>query len=148
MCLSAIDAANLAQQLKKAGSKSQLLGISWSQTNDLLEHGGRAVEGMVLISVYRNDNKSEQLVAFEKAYKDRYHDEPSFPSMLGYDAINVLIEGLQNSDAKTPENIKKAILTQGEFDGVAYPIRINKFGDSIGNFKLVKVKDNLFTSLN
>lgn len=147
MCLSALDGANLAQQLRKAGSNASFIGVSWTQTNDLLEHGGRAVEGMVLVSLPEKSETTGAHREFENKYRDKFNTPPSFPAFLGYDAASTILLGMQKAKSLTPEAVKKAIISQGEIKGLSDTITINKFGDVKGHYDLVQVHNNKFDYL-
>lgn len=144
-CLSAIDAAALAQKLTINKVKTKLLGVSWTQTNDLLEHGGRAVEGMVLISI--GNKRGESFPAFEKEYISRYHQDPSFPIILGYNAISVLLAGMEKSKTLEPNDVKNTILKQQTFEGLDGPVTFDRFGDANRTFTLVKVVNNRYKQI-
>lgn len=149
LCMSALDAAYLAQQLKTIHFKpKQYYGISWTQTNDLLTHGGEAVEGMILIAVFKSDKNKHEVKSFKSQYESRYGKEASFPSILGYTAVSVLIKGLENSESLSPIEVKKTILKKSPYQILDSPININSFGDALGNYSLVKVKNNYFVPLN
>ncbi|WP_031480713.1 ABC transporter substrate-binding protein [Maridesulfovibrio frigidus] len=144
MCLSAIDAANLAQQIRKLDSDIPFFGVSWSQSNDLLPHGGRAVEGMVLSSTQFYGQPSAAMVAYRKQYFSRYKQAPSFVSDLLWDGTSLMLMGIERSEELTPEGVKKAILSIEGFQGLSQPVRFDKFGDVLDGYYLVKVQDGKF----
>lgn len=144
-CLSAVDAANLAQQLRKIGSKQALLGVSWSQTDDLLLHGGRAIEGMVLISTREYGAENAELKALHKAYSDRYKKTPSFVASKGYDAVTMLVLGLRKADSLTPDAVKQAMLDNG-FQGTEGWRELDEFGDALTGYHLVTVRDGQYVN--
>lgn len=137
--LSAIDAATMAQLVRKKDKKVQFYGVSWSQTNDLLTNGGRSVEGMHLVSVFTNKVKSQRYKYFESNYRKKYYADPSFPGYRGYDAFSVLADGMEAAKDLTPTAVKSAILTKKKFDGLDAPIEIDGFGDVVGGYSMVKV---------
>lgn len=144
MCLSATDAANLAQQLKKNRSKTNLFGVSWTQTNDLVRYGGRAVEGMHLISIFKNRVKTVKHSEFEKRYVGKYGGKPSFVSIRAFDATGVLVDAMRNSKELTPGAVKKRILKTKLFKGLDSDIVFDEYGDVAGNYTIVKVKNGSF----
>lgn len=147
MCLSALDGANLAQQLRKVGSNASFIGVSWTQTNDLLEHGGRAVENMVLVSMPEKAEHSQGHQDFDKRYREKFNAPPSFAAFLGFDAISTLLLGMQKVQSITPEGVKESILNLGEIEGIAETITMNSFGDIEGHYDLVQVQQNAFNYL-
>lgn len=146
MCLAAIDAANLSQQLRKLGSDMHLVGVSWAQTDDLILHGGRAVEGMALVATRNYSAPTEAFISFNQQYKDRYKTTPSFAGGRAYDGMGLLIEGMRLADEITPTKVKKAILTLGTYQGLSSPIHINEYGDSPGAYTMVIVQNGKYVT--
>lgn len=145
LCMSALDAAHLAQQLRKIGFNPDLYGISWTQTNDLLSQGGEAVEGMILIAALTPKDDGPAMYAFEAEYQRRYGSEASFTSVLGYRGMYVLLKGMESAESLKQQDIKRAIIEQSEYQALGATISINRFGDSQGSFSLVQVNNNIFT---
>jgi branched-chain amino acid transport system substrate-binding protein len=144
LILSATDAASIAQQLKKIESKTNLYGVSWTQTNDLIKYGGKAVEGMHLVSILRNKEKTKAHVDFDQKFIQKYSTDPSFICVLAYDAIDVLIKGMKNADSLTPDAVKKSILAIKTFQGLDSSIVFDEFGDVAGQCSLVIIKNGSF----
>lgn len=149
LCLSAFDSANIAQQLHKVGSTAMILGGSWAQTNDLLQHGGRTVEGMVLVAMYKKPVKeTSRYSKFKRDYYERYNHKPSFTSVSGFDASNVLFKGMQLAKEISPTEVKHEIIQKGEFESLHDKIKIDENGDAIGVYQVVKVNNNAFEIIN
>lgn len=143
-CLSAVDAANLAQNLKKIGLSPQLLGVSWSQTDDLLLHGGRAVEDMVLISTRQYGVENTLLEKFRKQFKERFKKEPSFVNVKGYDGMTLLQYGLEHAPELTPSQVRKTLLEAKDVQGAEKDLSLDQYGDSLSGYFLVKVTNGQF----
>lgn len=149
LCLSAFDSANIAQQLHKVGSTAKLLGGSWAQTNDLLQHGGRTVEGMVLVAMHQKQAKeTARYSKFKEEYYLRYNHEPSFTSVSGFDAANVLFEAMHLAKNISPTEVKREIIQKGEFESLHGKIQIDEYGDAVGAYKIVQVVNNTFEDIN
>ncbi len=145
--VSAIDLAMLAQQIRREGSPIKIYGVGWAKTPDLIQHGGRAVEGIILVGVFENPRKSSRYLAFEKSYTEKYGHPPSFIYEAGYEAASVLIEGMRMSRWMNPESVKRAILEKGRFDGLQEPIRFDRFGDVDRSYTLFSVQKGRFVVL-
>lgn len=147
MCLSAIDAANLSQQIRKLGSSVQLIGVSWSQTEDLIQQGGKAVEGMLLVSTRSYGNPTKALVTFQKQYEARHMVTPSFAAGRGYDAMGLLADAMKKAVDINSEEVKKAILGIADYQGVDGPVQLDQFGDSLSGYSMVVVKNAKFVGV-
>lgn len=145
LCMSALDAAYLSQQLKKISFRSDLYGISWTQTNDLLTHGGESVEGMILIAALDLEKKDHAMDEFKSEYQSRYGREASFTSVLGYSAAHILLQGMMDADSLKIPDVKYSIIKKSEGQVLGRIISLNSFGDSQGGYSLVQVKNNKFT---
>ncbi len=116
-----LDAALLAQQVRRLDSDVQLAASEWAATSRLTEMGGRAVEGMSIASFLDEDNQSPPYVAFLEAYRKRFGSEPSFGGLTGFDAANVVLNGLaRKRDGETMRDYLRRAPTvpaaQGPFD--------------------------------
>lgn len=144
MCLAAVDAANLAQQLRKLGSDATFLGVSWAQTEDLILHGGRAVEGMVLVATrnYGEANPVEE--QFTADYLTRYKSQPSFAGAKGYDAMGLLAQGMEEAKSLNPAAVKQAVLAIRNYPGAEKDITLDEYGDTLRGYSFVTVKDGRY----
>ncbi|MCP4111541.1 MAG: amino acid ABC transporter substrate-binding protein [Desulfobacteraceae bacterium] len=141
---SGIDAAALCQQIQKTGSKIKIFGSSWVKTNDLLEHGGKSVEGILLVSAYESREKTAEYLEFEKQYLFRFKKKPNFVSSLSYEAAQVIFSGIQNSRSTDPKGVKMAILKTKHFKGLEETFTINEFGDAVRKFSAFVVREGKF----
>lgn len=144
MCLAALDAANLSQQLRKIGCTMQFYGVSWSQTTDLIQHGGRAVEDMVLVATRKYGIVSPELARFNADYIARYKTNPSFAAIRGYDAFSLIARGIQDAQKTTPSLVKKTILNLDEFYGLSSRMELDEYGDVRSGYFLVRVSGGVF----
>ncbi len=87
---SGIDAASLCQQIRKIDLAIKIYGSSWVKTNDLIEHGGKSVEGVSLVSAFEGAEKTEDYLTFQEQYKSVYKGDPTFVSVQSYVAIQVV----------------------------------------------------------
>ncbi len=145
---SGIDAGELAQQIRKIDSNIQLYGSNWVKSGKIIEVGGRSVEDMIISSNYERDEKTELYKNFSRKFQEKYKAKPNFTSIYGYEAIFVLANGMITSKSTVPEKIKKAILSQGEFQGIEETFRINRFGDVERAKSLVQIQDGQFVRIN
>lgn len=81
----AVDSARLAQLVRKQEEGLPLIAAEWASTDQLIELGGKAVEGMLLISQFNIDDRSPNFLAFRERYKQHYGREPAFASVLSHD---------------------------------------------------------------
>jgi len=141
---SAIDGAELCQQLAKKRSKILIVGPIWMRTKDLIEHGGRSVEGVKFVSQYDRKVKTQKYLNFIKQYKKLFGVQPSFSSFYAYEATSILLTAMKQAKEVTPVAVKKEILTTKGYDGLQEPILFDQYGDVQRKESITKVKNGAF----
>ena len=141
---SAIDAGLFCQQSRKQNFKLPVFAPMWTMTNDFIQAGGADVEGAYLISQVDLESETALYVAFQKAYRERYKEIPSFASILSYDAVMVAAAAIQEAGTTSTEPVKDAILRLGEFSGLQESIKMDSFGDVKNSYYLYRVQNGTF----
>lgn len=134
-----MDSALLCQQLRKLSTDVQITLADWGATERLLELGGKAVEGITVIQVFDRNSKAPAYLAFRTAYVQRYKQEPGFPGVFSYDAIQVILTALKTQ--KDGQSLKSAILAEREFKGLQEKFSFDDYGDvkrSMASISVVK----------
>lgn len=142
-----IDAASLAQQVRKRASGIQLYGSRWAKSGHIINDGGRAVEGMVLVSNYSEKRKSDKFKKFVEDYKQRFGEEPNFPQFYTYDAMYLLKQAVEEANSLKSDEIKEAILFISRFQGLDAVVEIDKYGDAWRPYAMVKIVNGEFEDL-
>lgn len=141
----ALDTAMICQQLRKLGSNLPVISSGWGNTPDLIQHGGTAVEGVIVSQTYDYESLYEPYQKFKKAFAGRFGKDPDFGSIFGYEAARLLIQALSQDDAQ--ENLKAALLRQKRLNGLQGEIRMDKYGDATCKRFLITVKDGQFRTM-
>lgn len=144
MISQATDTAFIAQRINQENKTLDLYSVSWSMTKDLIRYGGKTVERMHLIGIYKLDEPSSTYLSFDNAFYEKFSYEPSFISILTYDTFNVLIEGMIASDELSVANVKETILSIEKFPGLEDPIVMDQYGDSKRNYLMYEVINGKF----
>ncbi len=123
---SAADAGRLAQQVAKLAPGLPMTASGWAVNEALLELGGQAVDGMVLVQPYNAGDTSPRYRAFQEAYTERFGRPPAYSAMISFDAVTVLAEALDRR--KPEESPRDAILRNGPYQGLQETIWFNHTG--------------------
>ncbi|MBV7276247.1 ABC transporter substrate-binding protein [Clostridium sp. PL3] len=124
-----IDTAFIAQRSRIIGWQVPLFTSSWAPTENLINNGGEAVEGMKFEQAYGWLIKQpKEFNNFQAGYQARFGNKPSFGSALAYDATMVLADALRKTGGKS-EGLKQELLKIRDFPGVLGPFSFDKFGD-------------------
>ncbi len=124
------EVVQIAKELERAGSRTQLLLPPWPLTLDLLQNGGKAVEGAVAVSIADLEFRSPAGKNFVKQYLAEYGEQPSFTALFGYEASAMLRTTLATGIRPTPRLVKDKILALHEFEGLQGTIRFDAHGDA------------------
>jgi branched-chain amino acid transport system substrate-binding protein len=139
-----LDTIRLCQQLRKPAPNLPLMATVWAATEELVELGGRDVEGLYLAQLFDREDTTPRYQAFRAAYQQRFHQEPGFVSLAAYDAVNVALDALDRR--ATGQSLKDALL-QGSFTGVQQAIRFDRFGDASRQSRIAVIRQGQFVML-
>ncbi|MDC6166147.1 ABC transporter substrate-binding protein [Paucibacter sp. XJ19-41] len=84
---SAPEAALTAQALRRIRPALQLAVSPWGANKSLLEYGGRAIEGALVLQALDLDDESPAFVDFKKRYQARFGDPPGTAAVQSYDSL-------------------------------------------------------------
>lgn len=144
----AVDAARLAQQVRKLDARRPILVVEWAATEELIELGGQAVEGVELLQLYDRDDQSPRYAAFREAYSRRFKEPPGYASVAGHDAATVLLSALDRSPGTDTlpgqAALKDALRQKGPFDGLQQRIAFDVNGDTTRRAFFVTVRGGRF----
>jgi len=122
-----LDAALIAQQVRKHDPQVVLAASEWAATSKLTELGGRAVEGMSLASFLDESDTSPRYLAFHDSYRARFGGEPSFAGLTGFDAANTVIEAIEK---RPPDQTLRDYLSSSRHvPGAQGAFEFDRFGD-------------------
>ena len=138
----AVDAARITQQLRKADSETKVLVVEWAGTQQLIELGGKAVDGVEVLQIFDKFGKSENYLRFVDDYRRRFGGEPSFSSIIAYETASIVIDVMRKM--KSGDDLKAAILANGPYEGLQQTLAIDRFGDTRRNSYFVAVRGSEF----
>lgn len=125
----AVDAARLTQLLRKQRADLPILVSEWAASEQLLELGGQAVEGVELIQLYDRHDQSARFTRFTQRYEKQFREMPGFGSVGGHDAATAVLDALRRKAHAM--SLKDALRTQGPFDGLQQPVAFDVNGDNL-----------------
>ena len=144
---SPIDTALLAQNLKRTAPDLQLFTTPWAVAKELIENGGKAVEGLRFYAPYVSESKAPGYLNFVQAYKNRFSEAHTHVSVFNYEAVKMVVKGLENAASEAPVDVKTALLELDNFSGLQTDFRLDRNGDAGRPLFLHQVQDRKFTPL-
>lgn len=142
-----MDTALIAQRIRLMGWKTQLFTTSWSQTETLINNGGKAVEGIKFEQAYALTSKSNAFINFKSRYKDRFGNAPTFGAVLSYEATMALAEALKNTRGKA-KGLREELIKINDLPGLIGNLSFDEFGDVERPFYLGTIRNGKFIILN
>jgi branched-chain amino acid transport system substrate-binding protein len=133
-----------AQKLHSRGFKGDLIATLWAQTSDLMRYGGKAVEGMTIITFIKPRYNNAQYKAFARKIQENFHHPVTARAVRAYEAVYMISEALKRCTAFTSIEIKRNLLKLPEEDYIMGPVRLDAFGDVIRPIYEVRIKDSEF----
>lgn len=141
-----MDTAIIAQRARLMGWKIPLYTSSWSPTQNLIDNGGQAVEGIKFEQAYALTSQSTTLLDFQNRYKSRFGNSSTFGAALAYDATMSLSLGLKKTIGK-PEGLRQALIDTHNFSGLMGSFSFDEFGDVERPYYLSTIRNGKFVSL-
>jgi branched-chain amino acid transport system substrate-binding protein len=140
-----LDIALLSQQLAKLQIKTPILASEWSLTDELIEFGGEAVEGIELFHSFDPNSKKQSYLDFNLKFQKRFGYVADFASAYGYNAMKILIGSLKKSNSA--DQVRKTIVNDSPYQGVQHEVRFNDYGDAIREYSLLKIENGKILTL-
>lgn len=123
------DTAKFFQQLSARGIKKSAYLSTWAMTNDLIEHGGSALEGAQGVTFVDFGSKAPAYVDFVNRYHKKYGIQPDFSAIYSYEAVLAIkraLKGQNHLDAKT---LATQLVSNGKFQGIQGGFMLDAYGD-------------------
>ena len=124
----ALDVARLAQQSRKLAPAMPIGASEWAATEQLVELGGKLVDGLLIVQNYDRDDVSPRFKSFSDAYLKRFSRTPGYSSVSAHDAATVVLTALKKR--RSGESLKAAALTAGPYQGLQQQIVFDANGDT------------------
>jgi len=140
-----VDAAIVAQQLRRRDADAKLALSTWGVSDQVLQLGGRALDGALALQDFDLDGRQPRYLEVLARFKARYGMAPGAAALSAYQATLMAIEALE----KTPpgQSLRDVLGGPGTWPGLQGPLEFDRFGDSTAHFHLSEVRDGHFVML-
>lgn len=134
----------IAKQEKiDVGLNVPLLGGDGWDAPQLVQIGGKALEGCYFSDHYSVDSKDTHSQQFVQAFTHRWHEKPNALAALGYDAANLLFAAMKKAGTGEPA-LRNAIAATRNFPGVTGSISIDAQRNARKSAVVLEVKGGKF----
>ena len=132
------------QQAKKLGIKAKIIGSDSWDNPELIEVGGKDMEGTYFTNHYSPDVDRPVTQAFIKKYKERFKIVPDAAGALTYDAAYLLFDAIKRAGKADSKGIRNALAATKKFAGVTGEITYEGSGDPVKGAVIIAIKDGKF----
>ena len=137
--------ALLARQARDLGIDTPIVTGDGAQVDQLIQIGGKAVEGMYLTGHFHKDAATtERAKEFTKLFEAKYKEEISAYSALGADAYFLLVDAIKRADSTEGPKVRDALAGTKDFKGVSGTLTMGPDGNPIKSMVINKVQNGKF----
>jgi branched-chain amino acid transport system substrate-binding protein len=121
------EAALICKQARDLGITVPLFGGDGWEAPELIETGGKAVEGTYYASHYSSESTAPEVKEFVKKYRKRFNGEtPDSMAPLAYDALRIVAEAIARAGTTEGPKLRDALAATKNFPGVTGRTTIDK----------------------
>jgi branched-chain amino acid transport system substrate-binding protein len=122
-----VDTAMICQQLVKLQATPARYATGWSYSDDLIQFGGKSVEGLMIIQSANPQDPAPEVQEFVKRYTRRFRAAPNFPAMHAYDATRMILTIMR--EETDPAAIRDRLRQMESFQGLQADLSFDRFGE-------------------
>ncbi|MGM7557536.1 ABC transporter substrate-binding protein [Aerococcus christensenii] len=138
----------LIQQARQLGIDAPILGPDGFGNEQLIKLAGAANTDHVFYVAHfvPGSQASEQVKAFQEAYKERYGEEPDQFAALGYDCARLTFDAMQRAQSDRPEDFKRELEKTVDYQGVTGKFTIDDHHNPIKSAFVVELSQGKIIS--
>lgn len=118
--------------LRQGGVGVPVMGGDALDTDALVAAAGESAEGLIVTSVFHPDAPNPEAQRFRDAFEARYDRPPDSGAARGYEAVQVLVQGMEAAGSAVPNAVAAALRDGREIQGVTGPFGFDESGDVVG----------------
>lgn len=136
------EVGKIVKQARELGITAPIVGGDGWDSPKLVEVGTpAALNGTYFTNHYSVDDTSAASKSFVEAYKKEYGQNPDAMAVLGYDAMNVLIDAIKRANSTEPAKIREALAATKEFPAITGATTLNATHDAVKSAVIIEMKD-------
>ena len=138
--------APVAKQYKQINPDISIVGFSNAYSQQLIELGGQAVEGVCFPVIFFSESDDPNVKSYVEAYKAAYESAPSALTSQAYDSVGILLTAIKDANTTDSEKVKDQLYKE-KYQGVTGEIKFDEKGDVDKQFVKVTIKDGKFVKM-
>jgi branched-chain amino acid transport system substrate-binding protein len=137
--------ALMAKQARDLGIETPIMTGDGAQADQLIEIGGKAVEGMYFTGHFHKDAATtERAKEFTKLYEAKYKEDVNAFVALGADAYFLLVDAIKRAGSSEGPKVRDALANTKDFNGVSGSMTMGPDGNPIKSVVINKVENGKF----
>ena len=139
------EAALISKQARELELMFPIFGGDGWEAPQLIEIGGKAMEGTYYSTHYSPENSSPAVQSFVKKFRARFAGEtPDAMAALGYDSAMVLADAIKRAGTTEGPKLRTAIAATKGYEGVTGKTTIDSHRNATKAAVVITVKDGAF----
>ena len=140
--------ALFTRQARELGVKTPVLSGDGAQAEELIQIGGKEVEGVAFTGHFHPQAASTRLAKdFISRFHKKYKADPNAFNALGADAYFVLLDAIARAKSTEGERIRAALAKTKNFEAVSGKLSIGENGNAVKPMVINAVKNGKFIYL-
>ncbi|HWQ75356.1 MAG TPA: ABC transporter substrate-binding protein [Syntrophomonas sp.] len=136
------EVAPLIKQAREMGITAPMGGGDGWDSPDLVSvAGAAALNGTYFTNHYSSQDTDPKVVKFVEAYKTKYNKDPDAFAALGYDSVQLMVQGLKDAQAADPVKLAEALANIKDFEGITGKMSIDKQHNPVKAGVVIELKD-------
>lgn len=138
--------APVAKQYKQINPDIQIVGFSNAYSQQLIELGGSAVEGVCFPVIFFSESQDPAVKTYVESYTKLYGSAPSALTSQAYDSVGMLLTAVEEAGTTDSQAIHDKLAAL-DYKGVTGDTKFDGTGDVQKEFVKVTIKDGKFVSM-
>ena len=116
-------------------------GDGWDAPQMFEIAGNQALNNTFFSNHYSSEDTAPEVQKFVDSFKKEYNKVPDGFAVLGYDSVQLIVEGIKNAGSAEPSKIKDAMAKIKDFKATSGNITYNETHDPIKSAVIIEYKD-------
>ncbi|MBU5669737.1 ABC transporter substrate-binding protein [Peptoniphilus sp. MSJ-1] len=136
---------SIIKQARELGIESKIIGPDgWDGVLSVIDQGSVSLlDGVYFTNHYSLQDENEKVQNFVNAYKEKYNEDPSAFSALGYDTVYIYKTAIENAKSMEFTDIVDAVKAV-EISGVTGDLKFGENNNPIKSATIIEIKDGAY----
>jgi len=136
------EVAPLIKQARELGITAPIGGCDgWDSPDMVSVAGNDALNNTFFTNHYSSQDKDPRVVEFVGAFKAKYNKEPDAFAALGYDSVQIMVQGLKDAGEANPVKLTEALAKIKDFNGITGKMSIDDQHNPVKAGVILEFKD-------